>query len=478
MRTESRPDPGPSSGNVGRIVTLVITLAVLMGVTYLIVNLNPPDWNAGYLAILTGFVLLVASVAGSLAVRAGLPRLTGFVVVGILAGPSVLGILSDEAVRQLRLIDEFALALIALLAGGELKKDEVLPRIGSIGWTTVAVTLVVWVGMTVAVVAIAPFLPFLAQASFSTKVAVALILGIWAANSSPDLTVAVIEETGAKGRLADVILGTTIVKDVLVIVLFTLTLTLVAPMAGGGQAEGSTLDVFLTLGQEVGGAVVVGAFLGWVFSLYLQSGEGDRPPLATFLFAYVIVVVANRLHIELLLSAVAAGFVIENLSPAGDRMIRGVERVSVVLFAFFFTLAGSSLDLQAVRTVWLGAILVFTVRVALTWLGAMAGTKLADAAPVVRERTWQGLVSQGGVTLGLLVLAQDALGDLGDGIMNLGMAVVLGGILVGPILLKVALSAGAGSGGSGEDDGKGGEEGEGDSGAEPERAASPAPSGG
>lgn len=475
MRTESRPDPAPSSGKLGRITTLVATLVVLIGVTYLIVNLNPPEWTAGYLAILTGFVLLVASVAGSLAARAGLPRLTGFVVVGILAGPSVLEILSNEAVQQLRLIDEFALALIALLAGGELKKDEVLPRIGTISWTTISVTLVVWVGMTVAVLAIAPLLPFLADASFSTTLAVALILGIWAANSSPDLTVAIIEETGAKGTLADVILGTTIVKDVVVIVLFTLTLTLVASMAGGGGAEGSTMDVLLGLGQEVGGAVVVGAFLGWVFSLYLQSGEEDRPPLATFLFAYVLVVVANRLHIELLLTAVAAGFVIENLSPAGDRMIRGVEKVSVVLFAFFFTLAGSSLDLQAIRTVWLGAILVFTVRVALTWLGAMAGTKLAGAGAVVRERTWQGLVSQGGVTLGLLVLAQQSLGELGDGVMNLGMAVVLGGILVGPILLKTALSAGAESE-------KGEEESSGDEGggpeSEPAPVASPHPSGG
>jgi len=340
------------------------------------------------------------------------------------------------------------------------------------------VTLVVWVGMALTVVVIAPLLPFLAEASLSTRIAVALILGIWAANSSPDLTVAVIEETGAKGVLADVILGTTIVKDVLVIVLFTLTLALVAPMTGMGQAGGSTLDVLVTLGQEVGGAVVVGALLGWIFSLYLQAGEEERPPLATFLFAYVMVVVANRLHIELLLTAVAAGFVIENLSPAGDRMIRGVEKVSVVLFAFFFTLAGSSLDLQAVRTVWLGAIVVFTLRVGLTWAGALIGTKLAGGVPVVRERTWQGLVSQGGVTLGLLVLAQESLGDLGDGVMNLGMAVVLGSILAGPILLKVALSAGAedeagADAGSGEeDDGTGGPE----TGSEP--VTSPASSGG
>ena len=35
---------------------------------------------------------------------------------------------------------------------------------------------------------------------------------------------------------------------------------------------------------------------------------------------------AARLNVELLLTGAAAGFVIENLSPAGDRMIRGIKR--------------------------------------------------------------------------------------------------------------------------------------------------------
>ena len=43
-----------------------------------------------------------------------------------------------------------------------------------------------------------------------------------------------------------------------------------------------------------------------------------RSPLATFLFAYVLVVLSEELHVELLLAGLAAGFVIENLSPAGD----------------------------------------------------------------------------------------------------------------------------------------------------------------
>ncbi|NIP61139.1 MAG: hypothetical protein GWM92_21940, partial [Gemmatimonadetes bacterium] len=324
MRADSRPDPTRDQQRLIPLVSLAVTLLLLFALTYLSMEVSPAGWEGGRLAILTGFVLLVASVAGTLAARVGLPRLTGFIVVGILAGPSLLSIISAEAVDQLRLIDEFALALIALLAGGELKIEALRPRARTIASTTLLVTGVVWVGMVVVVLLVSPLVPFMADLGLGARVGLGLLLGVWAANSSPDLTVAVIEETRAKGPLTDVILGVTIVKDVLVIVLFTLTLALLEP-ALSASAGGFDTAILTGLAQEVGGALVVGAFLGWIFSLYLQGGEGDRPPIATFLFAYVIVVVANRLHIELLLTGVAAGFVIENLSPAGDRMIRGIE---------------------------------------------------------------------------------------------------------------------------------------------------------
>ena len=49
-------------------------------------------------------------------------------------------------------------------------------------------------------------------------------------------------------------------------------------------------------------------------------------------------------------------------------------------------------------------------------------------------------MSQGGVTLGLLLVLQEAFPEIGEGVVALGMAVIIGNILGGPILLKTALS--------------------------------------
>jgi Kef-type K+ transport system membrane component KefB len=425
--------------SLSRVVGLTMVLVMLFGITFVSSAAEEPSFPGAEISVLLGFVLLIANIGGVLASSSGLPRLTGFLVVGILAGPSVLGLVSAAAVQDLQLIDQFALALIALLAGSELKLDTLRPQAKPILLTTLFVTVVVWIGITGLILAIRPIVPFLAELPLSGALGIGLLLGIWAANSSPDLTVAVIEESGSHGVLSEVILGITIVKDVVVIVLFTLTLALIGPLLDP-DAQFSP-HVLVDLGREVGGALVVGGIAGWLFSLYLgDATKVQRSPMATFLFAYLIVVVAERLHIELLLTGVAAGFVIENWSPAGDRMLRGIESVAVVIFAFFFAVAGARLDLGALRAFGVAALLIFLGRLWLTKKAATWGLGVAGADARLRERTWQGLISQGGVTLGLLLLIQEAFPTVGADVVALGMAVIIGNILGGPILLKRALS--------------------------------------
>jgi len=434
---------GPPRGPIVLLRPLA-TLALLFVVMWLTSQVATASYEDGRLSILVGFVLLAASAAGALASAVGLPRLTGFILVGIAAGPSLLGLLPESAVGDLRLIDSFALALIAMLAGGELQMDTLRPQARVIVTTTLVVTAVVWTGMFAAVLALSPLVPFLAELPLKGTVAVALLLGIWSANSSPDLTVAVIEERRAKGELVDVILGVTIVKDVVVIVLFTLTLALVAPLLDPTASFSS--HELLVLAREVGGALLLGAGMGWAFSQYLGGDETDpRSPFATFLFAYLLVALAAELHVELLLAGVSAGFVIENLSAAGDRMIEGIRSVAVVIFAFFFAIAGASLDLEAVARFGLVAVLLLFARIALTRWATIKGASLAGAPPLIRKRAWQGLVSQGGVSLGLILMIQGKFPELGAGVVALAMAIILGNILGGPILLGRALAAGGSS---------------------------------
>ena len=59
--------------------------------------------------------------AGKLAQRLRLPLITGYVIGGIICGPSGLNVLKDEAQHHLQALDHACLSIIALTAGAELR---------------------------------------------------------------------------------------------------------------------------------------------------------------------------------------------------------------------------------------------------------------------------------------------------------------------------------------------------------------------
>ena len=419
----------------GAVLKRLLTLAALIAFAYLVLALDASAQHRTVATVLLGFILLVAYIAGAAVAGLKLPRVTGYVLVGIMVGPFALGIVSESMVASLRTIDELALALIALTAGGELKLEELRKSLRSIVGIGVGILGVVVVGITGLVLALKPVAPVLAGETWGFALAVGLLLAIWSANSSPDATIAVINESGARGELTETILGATIFKDVLVIVLFAVALSLAGPLA---SAEPFDPGLIATVAWEVGGALAVGAFLGWGFSVYLEWQEA-RTVLATLVFSYLLVLVAHAIHVELLLAAVAAGFVIENFSEAGDRLIDAIEANSLVVFAIFFALAGAALDLNTVVAFWPVALVVVAARAVLTWAGARLGTRYAGSPEPIRKLAWMGLISQAGVTLGLSLLVAAEFPEWGGQFVAVTTAVIIVHLLLGPVLLKVAL---------------------------------------
>lgn len=71
--------------------------------------------------ILTLSMVLVAGILGGLAAkRFALPGMTGQIVFGAILGPSVIGLVNDDALHALRPMTLFALGLIAVAIGNHL----------------------------------------------------------------------------------------------------------------------------------------------------------------------------------------------------------------------------------------------------------------------------------------------------------------------------------------------------------------------
>mgnify|MGYP002626480823 FL=1 len=113
---------------------LLIALAALMQAALSFAPEKGYQTTAGGTILATGFLLLAATLAGNLSKDLRMPKLTGYLVLGILAGPHVLNLVTDEMLGNLRIFNGVAISLIALTAGLELDFAEIRPLLRSILW--------------------------------------------------------------------------------------------------------------------------------------------------------------------------------------------------------------------------------------------------------------------------------------------------------------------------------------------------------
>lgn len=380
-----------------------------------------------------GFLLLAAYLGGLLVRRLSLPKITGYLVVGALAGPAGFHFVTSRDIDQLRLVGEIAVALIALAAGGQIRLPE-LKRHRSLllkfGGAAIAFPLL---AVALGAALLSPWFPLAAGRPLADIAAISLLLAVIAAAGSPAVALAVISETGARGPLARAVLTVVVAKDVTVIVLFAVVLSLSRALVSDA---GLDLGFLVTVGWRIVLSLMTGWILGWLASQYLKYVEREMV-LFTLGTAFLAVELAHMLQLEAMLLTLTAGFFIENIAPVrGERFVRAIEQSSLPVYAVFFALGGAGVHLEALRQMWVWAALLIVLRGAGVVAAARWGAKEEQ---VVARYGWSGLISQAGVALGLALMIRSVFPAWGAELETLAVAMIAVHELIGPVLLRWGL---------------------------------------
>ena len=417
----------------------LVLLGILLAVTALFrfgVEASPTVKLAEPILAL-GFLLLFSYLVGKWVLRYRLPMITGYLLAGILVGPQFLNLLSADATGKLHLIDQLALGIIALTAGGELRLAALKEQAKSLGYLVLMQVVVVFAGVGLGFGLLFSLVPVQPERSLAEMVILILFLAGTAVAKSPATTIAVITETSAAGPVSDRVIGVTVVKDVVVLMLFTLIMAL-GKTALSPQPAGVLHD-FFHLFWSILGSFVLGGVVGAVIVLYMKW-VGEDLPIFVLGATFAVTVVSGWLQVEFIMACVTAGFVVENFSPFGDRLILSIERSSLPIYIVFFSIAGASLNLGVLRSVWPLTVLLVSLRLLTTWLGSRWGTALAGDGPVVRRYVWTGFIGQAGVTLGMALIVGQTFADSFGGFLQ---TLIISGIvinqLVGPVIFRIGL---------------------------------------
>ena len=172
--------------------------------------------------MLGGFII-VAVAARNLAgffTRFKLPLITGLLIIGILCGPFVFGLIPSESREKLNFINEISLALIAFAASAELYLRELRSRLNSIKWITFGQLIITFLVSAISVYFLLDYIPFTKDLHANSKAAISFLTGTVFVARSPASAIAIINEMRARGPFTQTVLGVTVLKDFLVIILF------------------------------------------------------------------------------------------------------------------------------------------------------------------------------------------------------------------------------------------------------------------
>jgi Kef-type K+ transport system membrane component KefB len=372
-------------------------------------------------------VLAVGLLGGKLANLVKLPNVSGYLVVGLLLGPSFFNLVSPTDAKSLEIISELALAFIAFSIGSEF----VLKDMKEYGKKIFIITIAEVIGAILVVFSVMYFI-------FRKDFAFSIVIASMSAATAPAATLLVIRQYRANGPLTRTILPVVALDDIFGIMAFGIAITL-AKMSVSG-IKPSFISLVADLSVEIFGSLIAGLVIGLVLTVVLRKIKGnDDYQVASLIAIGLGVGVSNLLGLSPLLTNIMIGTTLVNLLRRPDKAFKSVNNFVPAFYVLFFTLAGASLDLSILKSIGLIGIVYVFARGLGKYFGSLIGSLSVKAEESVTKYMGLALLPQGGVSIGLSVLVRQQLPEYATAITTIIMFSILIYETTGPIFSKFAI---------------------------------------
>ena len=379
-----------------------------------------------------GLILLLALMAGHLVRAVRVPEVTGYILVGVALGPSVLGWLSETNLNAISVFSEVALGLI-LFSVGSVFEVSLFRRIGR------QVLFLTLVESTLAAVVVTLGMLLLGQ-----PWPIALLLGAIAIATAPASTLMVIRESDSSGSLTDTLLGIIAVNNLLCITAYSIVATAIDLLAPSGtQAmflETLYRSAFLLVWQLLGSAALgflVGLLLAAWSSQVTEGGEVLILLSGSILFC---VGVAHVLELSPLVATLAVGATMVNLTERSRHLFEALTSTDPPFYAIFFVIAGAELDATLIPAMGALGVVYVVGRAGGKFIGARAAAKWLGLEAKLQRYLGYALLAQAGLAIGLTLTVNSRFTDFAPVVSTVVLASVAIYEMIGPISTRFALA--------------------------------------
>ncbi|NCC86593.1 MAG: cation:proton antiporter [Clostridia bacterium] len=371
-------------------------------------------------------VILIFGLAfGRLAKQAKMPNVTGYLIAGLLLGPSFFNFIPNDMVDGFSVISNIALGFIAFSIGSEFN----LAYFKKVGAAPIIIAICESFGAIVLVTVI------LILFGFDLKLSI--MLGAIAAATAPAQTIMVINQYKAKGPLTSMLMSVVAIDDVVALIGFGFATTIVNMMSS--KSSNVLLSLLMPL-YEIAVSFVIGSVMAilmkLVFRWFKKSSNRICIIIATVLLTYWL---SDAVHGSALLGCMALGGVLTNIYGDIAGVMKTSDYFTPAIFMIFFVISGAGFEVSALPGIGVIGVLYVVMRVIGKMFGAWFGGKVTKQDKNICKYLGPTLMPQAGVALGLIVVAGEVVPAFASQIRVIILCSTFIYSIIGPITAKFAL---------------------------------------
>ena len=361
------------------------------------------------------FIILVGLFAGKFFKSIGFPEITGYLITGMCISPYLLGLVSINALKEMKFIEEIAITFIALQSGMEMRMSFLKKQWKEITLLTLSIGIAVFIGLFFTAI-------ILFKNMTTYYLTFALLIGILLVLKSPLSTIAVIKDSRTHTLFGGKILSIAILKDIVVTLIFVL---IVAYGRGNLSIGGVISHIVLSM--------LFGVVVGIIIAIYMHRVTVER-----HIFILIVGFLVSQIYfinLDPLLASIIIGFFIQNFTNFGEDIEAVLDQISPIIYLLFFVLADASIDFRIVISL-LPVTLIF---IAVKWVFSEIGIVLVTKDSILRKYGTFGLLNQSGLSIALVIIVGNVFPQIGVKIKGIVLSVVVITDLFAPFLFKKAL---------------------------------------
>ncbi len=394
--------------------------------------------------VLIGIGIIGGTLGATLFRRFKIPQVLGYIVAGLVIGQSGFKLVTPQDITALEPFSMFALGVIGFLVGAEIH----LTTFKKYGKQFSSILLLEGILAFLLAGLTTGALLFWVTRSFSVAVAGGVVFGSIASATDPASTMNVLWENRTAGIFTTTLITVIALDDALAMALYGLGSGISQMVSGSGGGSSVILEL-LHIALELGGSLVLGAITGALTTWLFRHSNQYENSIASASGIYLFVIgLGIALNLDVILITMTSAIIFVNVNPhRAKRFVEYVQGIATPVYVFFFVLIGARISLSAMPLWIWGLVALYVIfRSSGKFLGAFLGARISNSPQSVQKNIGLGLFSQGGVAIGLSIMAGHHLDSiivvegisLGDTIISVVAMTTFLVQIIGPAMVKIA----------------------------------------